>query len=146
MGKGKAPLLPINPTANQASRLDFAIRCILTKESFNNVIFSDESSTESDCHAKMVFGKPRLAETSEIYADSVRNLLKPKAKYSVKLHVWAGISKRGKTDICIFDGIMKADFYTTIIDRALVPFIRKHSRKEKQADFCKTMTLSKLVI
>lgn len=66
--------------ANQASRLDFAIRCIQTNESFNNVIFSDESTIELDCHAKMVFWKPRLAESSEVYADSIRHLLKPKPK------------------------------------------------------------------
>ena len=27
-------------------------------------------------------------------------------KHPSKVHVWAGISKRGSTGICIFDGIM----------------------------------------
>ena len=30
---------------------------------------------------------------------------KPPAKHPVKVHVWAGISKEGATEICLFTGI-----------------------------------------
>ena len=48
-----------------------------------------------------------------------------RAKHPVKVHVWAGISCRGATGICIFDGIMNATLYTQILEKTLLPFIRK---------------------
>ena len=47
-----------------------------------------------------------------------------RAKHPVKVHVWAGISMRGRTGICIFDGIMDADLYISILEKSLVPFLR----------------------
>ena len=37
--------------------------------------------------------------------------------------MWAGISVRGRTGICIFDGIMDRHLYIEILDNALKPFI-----------------------
>ena len=45
-----------------------------------------------------------------------------RAKHPVKVHVWAGISLRGATGICIFEGTMKAPLYTQILDETLMPF------------------------
>ena len=39
------------------------------------------------------------------------------------MHVWAGISSRGRTGICIFEGVMKADLFIEILDKTLLPFI-----------------------
>ena len=44
-------------------------------------------------------------------------------KHPLKVHVWAGISLKGPTKICIFDGIMDAKVYTTILETHLLPFI-----------------------
>ena len=44
-------------------------------------------------------------------------------KHPTKVHVWAGISLRGPTKICIFDGIMDAPLFVDILDSTLVPFI-----------------------
>ena len=41
----------------------------------------------------------------------------------MKVHVWAGISMRGSTGICIFCGIMKAPLYIGILRQTLIPFI-----------------------
>ena len=49
--------------------------------------------------------------------------LKPKSKHPIKVHVWAGISKRGATRVCIFEGKMDADFYLKILKHYLLPFI-----------------------
>ena len=38
--------------------------------------------------------------------------------------MWAGISKRGSTGICIFDGIMDKDLYIAILDQTLIPFVK----------------------
>ena len=55
-------------------------------------------------------------------------VLKPAAKHAVKVglgHVWAGISQRGATNICVFDQILDGVLYTQILDKYLLPFIEK---------------------
>ena len=39
--------------------------------------------------------------------------------------MWGGISCRGATAVCIFEGIMDRYLYTEILSRTLVPFIKK---------------------
>ena len=48
-------------------------------------------------------------------------LINYRAKHPVKIHVWAGISIRGRTGVCIFDGIMCAE----ILKGTLFPFINR---------------------
>ena len=47
----------------------------------------------------------------------------PGAKHPVKVYVWAGISKRGATQVCIFEGKVDAEFYLRILWHYLLPFI-----------------------
>ena len=47
-----------------------------------------------------------------------------RAKHPVKVHVRAAISIRGPSGIAIFDGIMDAAIYVSILDNALLPFLR----------------------
>ncbi|CAG2242530.1 unnamed protein product [Mytilus edulis] len=57
--------------------------------------------------------------------DQVRPSL-PKPKHPLKVHVWAGISKRGATPILIFDGIMNGQFFTDHILRdTFLPYVRR---------------------
>ena len=49
---------------------------------------------------------------------------KPHPKHPIKVHVWAGISGRGRTAVCIFEGKMNAPLFTKILNETLVPFIR----------------------
>lgn len=51
------------------------------------------------------------------------NVCRP--KHPVKVHVWAGISRRGRTAICVFEGIMDRYLFTDILRQTLVPFIRE---------------------
>ena len=37
--------------------------------------------------------------------------------------MWAGISKKGRIGICIFEGIMKKELFVSILDGTLIPFI-----------------------
>lgn len=46
-----------------------------------------------------------------------------RAKHPVKVHVWAGISWKGRTPIVIFDGILNAVGFITILESALIPFL-----------------------
>ena len=48
-----------------------------------------------------------------------------RAKHPVKVHVWAGISWLGATDVCIFEGIMDAPLFVDILGRTLLPFLRE---------------------
>ena len=47
-----------------------------------------------------------------------------RAKHPAKVHVWAGISQRGPTEICIFEGKMNAPLFTSILNGTLLPFLR----------------------
>ena len=50
---------------------------------------------------------------------------KPRPKHSLKVHVWEGISRKGATKVCIFDGIMDAELYCRILETTLLPFINQ---------------------
>ena len=46
-------------------------------------------------------------------------------KHPTKVHVWASISMRGKTGICVFEGTMNAQLYIEILRQTLLPFLRE---------------------
>ena len=97
--------------ANRIKRLEWARQN--TGATFEDVIWSDETSVQMESHRRFHCykkgGKPRY---------------KPRPKHPTKVHVWAGISSRGPTGVCIFEGIMDAPMYTRILERYLIPFIR----------------------
>jgi len=69
-----------------------------SKEEFQNVIFTDESTVQLEQHSRICFRKqlqPRL--------------LKQRAKHLVKVHIWGGISVKGATRVIMFTGIMNAE-------------------------------------
>ena len=98
---------------NRAKRLEFCERCLRENEQFDNVIFTDECSIHMENHGKLSFH--RKWEPPK---------LKGRPKHPFKVHVWAGISKRGSTKIIMFTGNMDAHFYVTeILAKGLLPFI-----------------------
>ena len=100
---------------NRVRRLEFAMKCLEDRESFSDVIFTDECSVHMENHAKLSFR--RKWEPPK---------MKGRPKHPYKVHVWAGISKRGATKVLIFTGNMDAQFYTEhILKRTLLPFIRE---------------------
>ncbi|KAJ8026316.1 Transposable element Tcb2 transposase [Holothuria leucospilota] len=99
---------------NKVKRLIHIRELALTKETYHNVVFTDECTVELDNHARITFRKK-----------DEKPVIKGRPKHPYKLHVWAGISKRGATPIFIFEGIMKQEFYVDILKQALVPFGRK---------------------
>ena len=46
-----------------------------------------------------------------------------RAKHPTKVHVWAGISMKGRTAICIFDGLMNQELFVNILSSTLLPSI-----------------------
>ena len=97
--------------ANKAMRLEFAQRVIDTGDTFNNVVFGNESSTSLEQFRRTCYRK--IDETA---------MRKPRPKRHLKLHVWAGISRDGATKISIFEGIMEASLYCSILERTLITF------------------------
>ena len=102
---------------NKLRRLEWVSQRLSESETFDNVIFTDESSIQLESHRRKSFrkrGQPRK--------------MKYKYKHPLKVHVWGGISKRGATHIVIFGGIMTATRYADILSASLLPFLRKHFR------------------
>lgn len=98
--------------ANKIKRLEWAKAYI--NGTFEDVIWSDESSIQLETHRRHCYRKKGSPPT-----------LKPRAKHPTKVHVWAGISAQGATSICIFNGIMNAELYVNILQQFLIPFIQK---------------------
>ena len=96
----------------------FAERCheLEVDEKFDDVIFTDESSIWLERHGKLCFWEKGMPVK-----------LKPKAKHPyIKVHVWAGISKRGATKVIVFTGIMRKEFYVeSILRDGLLPFVQE---------------------
>ena len=120
--------------ANKVKRLEWARQYL--HNSFDDVVWTDKCSVQLESHKQFCCRKqgepPRLKprynlvlhSTHRIYI-CINTLFKKmcycklmlflyRAKHSVKVHVWAGISKRGRTGICIFEGIMDAILYTEV--------------------------------
>ena len=93
-------------------RLAFCQEMIASKDTFDDVIFTDECSVQLDRHGKLCFRK-----------ENEPRKLKPKPKHPVKVHIWGGISMRGATPLVLFTGIMNADKYIEILKHGLLPFI-----------------------
>ena len=99
---------------NMEKRFSWCKEQISVKETFDNVIFTDECSVQLDNHGRLCFRKKTEPKK-----------LKPRPKHPIKVHVWGGISKKGATSIVIFTGTLTAIQYCTILDQSLKPFIEK---------------------
>ena len=96
---------------NKEKRLEWARANLL--DTFENVIWSDESTIQLDTHRRFCCRK-----------EGEKPRLKPCAKHPIKVHVWAGISKKGPTPICIFEGKMDAPLYCEILRKTFLPFLQ----------------------
>ena len=102
----------IDREANRVAQLTFAQQCLDRGETFDDVIFTDESTIWLERHGKVCFRKK---------GEPLK--MKLKAKHPFKVNVWAGISKRGATPILIFTGVMQKEFYIKqILRNVLLPF------------------------
>jgi transposase len=103
---------PMISDRNKVKRHEFARMCIETKDTFDDVIWTDESSIQLTNHSRKMSVKIVKERVS-----------KPVAMHTLKVHVWAEISKRGSYHICIFDQIMDSPLYVKILEDFLLPFI-----------------------
>jgi hypothetical protein len=100
---------------NVKHRLDWCIQQLVLKDMYRDVIYVDESCVEMCSSGRLFFHQ---------YGQNLDRLpgKAPKPKHSYKVNVWGGISYRGRTDICIFTGIMDSEIYQKILEDNLLPF------------------------
>ena len=111
---------------NKEKRPAWAIK---NKDMFwEDVIYTDETTVQIETHRRTC-----------CYKKGQKPRYKPKPKHPIKVHVWAGISYRGRTSLCIFEGKMNAPLFVMILERCLVPFLRAVYPDRHR--LCKTMTL-----
>ena len=79
-------------TVNKSKRFQWVYLNYLEhlNNGFENVIWSDETTVQLESHRRHSYRKKGEQAT-----------LKPRPKHPIKLHVWAGISKRGPTPVVI---------------------------------------------
>ena len=99
-------------TVNKQKRLEWAHTYL--HDNFEDVIWSDETTVQLQTHRRFCCRK-----------EGEKPRLKPRPKHNVKVHVWAGISKKGATKACIFEGIMDAPLYYEILQKTLLPFLQE---------------------
>ena len=99
--------------ANVEKRLDWAVKNV-DDIYLDNLVFTDETTVQLENHRR-----------TTCYKKGRKPRYKPRPKHPVKVHVWGGISARGCTGVCIFDGKMNAALFMQILDRTLLPFIRE---------------------
>ena len=99
--------------ANKEKRLIWCNERLAEKDTFHDVIWSDECSIQLDQHVRLCFRKSKQQCS-----------LKPKPNHPPKVHIWAGISSRGATLVCVFKGIMNSTRYCEILESPLLPFLK----------------------
>ena len=104
---------------NKQCRLLWAQEDLL--DDFHNAIWTDKTTIQLESHKRFYCRKC-----------NTRPKTKPKAKHPVKVHVWAGISWNGPTNIHIFQGRMDASLYIEILSKRLLPSIQRDHRNEHQ--------------
>lgn len=93
---------------NKGKRLEWARRN--KGDDFSNAIYSDETTVQMETHRRF-----------SCTTSGLKPRYKPRPKHPTKVHVWAAISKKGRSGICIFEGCMDAVAYVGILEQALLP-------------------------
>ena len=111
----KTRFVPIIREVNKVHRLDFATDVIKARVNFDDIIFTDESSFQT--HGNNQISTVKIVRDEFFKVISREHFFAVKPKHPAKVHLWGGISRRGPTDLLIFDGIMDRFFYTEKILR-----------------------------
>ena len=97
---------------NKQKWLEWAHRNL--SDTFKDVIWTDEASIQLDWHKRYCCRK-----------EGEKPRPKPRPKHPIKVHVWAGISKKGATGICIFEGKMNAPLFCQLLRVTLLPLLQE---------------------
>lgn len=100
--------------ANQHIRFDFCSIYTQAGTTFSNWVFTDESIFQIGCSTKFCY----------VQDGDQFSRLRHRAKHPAKVHVWGGISARGRTQLAILSGNTRIDseLYCRILDKCYLPF------------------------
>ena len=118
----KPQLIPHIREGNKIKRKEFCIQLRATNDSFDDVIFTDESSVQLGQNRRVVMAKVVRDARGKILSKDVPQL--QRVKHPLKVHVWGGISRKGATQLLVFNDIMESTFYTdSVLRDTLLPAI-----------------------
>ena len=103
--------------SNRIKRFFYGLAAKTFDDRFENCIFVDECTIEL---RKETFKKWRKNLPFQTVNSSVG-----KPPHNPKIHVWAGISRSGPTQIIIFKGNLKGPGYVRILQRGIFSFLEK---------------------
>lgn len=86
-------------------------RAVAQRNDFHNVIWSDETTVQLESHWHFC-----------CFKKGQKPRYKPRPKHPTTVHVLAGISWNGTTNVCILDEIINAEMYVDPLSRCLVSF------------------------
>lgn len=99
--------------SNQEKRVEWCQKQVEEGDlEFENVVWTDECTVQLESHRRFCFRKK---------GQPVKYRMKP--KHPPKVNIWAGISRRGATQVVIFTGILTATRYVDILEAGLLPFL-----------------------
>lgn len=91
---------------NKPLRVEFCQKIIAVNDTFDDVIFSDESSVQTHQN-----------KTNHYRDKDSAPIVSGKQKRPLKVHVWGAISRRDASKLTIFEDIMEKEFFTNCILR-----------------------------
>ena len=94
--------------ASKDKRFQWAVQHLpeIQSDGLDDVIWTDETTVQLENHQTSSGSKPR-------------------GKHLTKVHIWAGISKKGPTPIVLYESTMNAEVYINALQTGLLPFIEK---------------------
>lgn len=99
---------------NKNDRVEFCSTLVEANDSFEDALFSDECTIQLHDNKTVAYRK--------------KNSIAPnhcRPKHPLKIHLWGAISKKGPSDLIVFDGIMDSEFYVeSVLRTGLLPFIQ----------------------
>ena len=106
-------ILPDDQGPEQEKRMEWA--CENFHKKFENIVWTDESMIQLENHR--TFSYRKVGEPPRP---------KARAKHPYKVMVWAGISRKGATNICLLNKSMNSAVYQVVLQSHLVPFLQEH--------------------
>ena len=97
-------------------------------DTFDDVIWTDETSVQLETHRRFCYRK-----------EGMKPRPKPRAKHPIKVHVWAGISKKGPANVCIFEGKWMHHYFARFFKEHSYLLFKRIFQLPVLTDLCKTM-------
>ena len=111
--------MPIREPKKSNRKIFFAKACLDFQDNFDHSIFIDESTVQLNKNASKIWYRVISGET--------RLGLIGRNKHAPSLHIIGGISRKGRTQLVIFEGMLNAKKFQRISRMFLIPFIERNS-------------------